>query len=141
MNALARGIEQARTAVNRSAAAQVLPDLCAIIQIGLVSDGHSGQTEGEQSIATNIPCEVAEATPSNNTIVAGDVTYTGSHRLKFGWNATTAAINPKQLIKVHARGNEALMVFEQPIRERGGNGPWLFVLAKLTTGFRSPSNI
>lgn len=141
MNALARGIEQARTAINRSAAAQVLPDLCDIFQIGLADDGHSGMTEGENEIATNIPIEVAEATPSNNTIVAGDVTYTGTHRLKFGWNATTAAINPKQLIKVHARGSEGILIFEQPIRARGGNGPWLYVLAKLTTGFRSPVNV
>lgn len=141
MNALARGIEQARTAVDRSAAAQVLPDLCDITELGLVFDGHSGQTEGETTVATDIPVEVSEAAPSSNTVVAGGVTYTGSHRLKFGWNAVTVAINPEQKITVHARGLESAMVFEQPVREKGSTGVWVFVLAKLTRGFRSPSNV
>jgi hypothetical protein len=141
MSEVGDAINEVRAEVNADVASEVLPDLCDIIQIELVSDGHSGQTEGESPAATNVPVEIAEATPSNNTIVAGDVTYTGSHRLKFGWNATTTAINPKQLIKVHARGSEKLMVFEKPIREHGGNGPWLFVLVTLTTGFRSPPTI
>src|SRR5947207_7809336 len=119
MSEVGDAINEARTEVNSDAASDALPDLCDITALGLVSDGHYGDTEGETTIATNIPVEVAEATPSGNTIVAGGVTYTGSHRLKFGWNATTAAINPEQLIKVHARGSEALMVFEQPVREKG----------------------
>ena len=141
MNARARGIERARTAVNRSAAAQVLPDLCDIIQIGLVSDGHSGQTEGETVVANNVPVEVSQASPSTSQIVAGDQGWAATHRLKFGYSFTTAGINPKQIIKVHARGDQALMRFEAGPPEKGSTSVWLFVPARLTTGFRSPANV
>lgn len=119
----------------------MLPDLCDLISIGLVGDGHSGQTEGENVIAQNIPCEVSQAAPGSNTIVAGGVTYIGTHRLKFGWNPATAAIMPTQMIRVHARGSEGQMIFEQPVREKGSMSVFLFCLAKQTVGFRSPANV
>ncbi|HEY6244549.1 MAG TPA: hypothetical protein VIX17_11405 [Pyrinomonadaceae bacterium] len=140
MSRVGSAIDRARARVDR-VASRALPDLCDIVQIRKVSDGFSGHTEGETSVATNIPVEVTQAPASGNTVIAGDVTYIGTHRLKFGWNATTVAINPKQIIKVQARGNESMLRFEQPIRERGSNSEWLFVLAKLTTGYRSPSNV
>jgi hypothetical protein len=141
MSRVGNAIDRARARVDAKVASRALPDVCDIVQIGKVPDGFSGHTEGETSIASNIPVEVTQAPASGNTIIAGDVTYIGTHRLKFGWNSTTAAINPKQIIRVQPRGNETMMRFEQPIRERGGNSPWLFVLAKLTTGYRSPSNV
>lgn len=130
-----------RAALNDEAAADVLRDLCDIVELGLVTDGHSGKTEGLTPVATNVPVDIAPAAPGGNTIVAGGVTYAATHRLKFGWNSTTAAINPKQKITVHARGNESAMVFEQPVREKSSSAVWLYVLAKLTTGFRSPANV
>jgi hypothetical protein len=141
MSKAGNAIDKARTKVNAKAAPKALEDLCDIVELGLISDGHSGKTEGTTPVATNIPVQIAEAAPGGNTIVSGGVTYTATHRLKFGWNATTAAINPKQKITVHARGNESAMVFEQPLREKSSSSVWLFVLAKLTIGFRSPANV
>jgi hypothetical protein len=143
MNALAKGIEQARIAVNRSAAGQVLPDLCDIVAIGLVSDGHSGQTEGEINppVATNVPVEVSQASPGTSQVVAGDQSWVATHRLKFGYNSTTAAISKKQIVQVHARGNQPPMRFEVGPPEKGSTSVWLFVPARLTTGFRSPANV
>jgi hypothetical protein len=141
MSKVGDAIDRARAKVNAKAAPKALTDLCDISVLGLISDGHSGQTEGETPVATNIPCEVSQAAPGANTVIAGGVTYTGTHRLKFGWNSTTVGIVPKQLIRVHARGDESEMIFEQPVREKGSKSPWLYVLAKLTTGFRSPANV
>ena len=141
MSKVGDAINKVRTKVNTKVAPKALTDLCDITVLGLVSDGHSGQTESETSVATNIPVQVSQAAPGANSVVSGGVTYTGTHRLKFGWNSTTVGINPKQLITVQARGDEAEMVFEQPIREKGSTSVWLYVLAKLTTGFRSPPNV
>jgi hypothetical protein len=141
MSDVGDAINEARTAVNTEAAAEALTDLCDIYQLGMVDDGHSGQTEKETVVAQNVPVQVSQAAPGGNTVVSGGVTYTGTHRLKFGWNSTNVGINPKQKIYVHARGNEGQMIFEQPVREKGSTSPWLFVAAKLTTGFRSPPNV
>lgn len=140
MSDVGDAIDEARAEIN-SSASEFLPDICDLIELGLVDDGHSGKTEGQTTIATDIPCEVSEAAASGNTIIAGGVTYTGTHRLKFGWNATTVAINPTQQIVVHARSDEGQMIFEQPVREKGSMAVFVTCLAKLTTGFRSPSNV
>lgn len=140
MSDISDGIDEARSDLNDEAA-DTLTDLCDITTLGLVDDGHSGQTEGETSFATNVPVQISQAAPGANSVEAGGVTYIGTHRLKFGWNSTNAGINPKQKIYVHARGDEGQMVFEQPVREKGSMSPWLFVLAKLTVGLRSPSNV
>jgi len=140
MSKVGDAYDRARSKIDDKAD-RILTDLCDIVSLGLVSDGHSGKTEGETPYATNIPVEVSEAAPGVTVNPGSGASYTATHRLKFSWNPTTAGINPKQKITVQARGNESEMVFEQPVRERGSKSIYLFVLAKLTTGFRSPANV
>lgn len=140
MNSVARGIESARRSVNRNAS-KFLPDLCSLTVIGLVSDGHSGQTEGETILASDIPCRYEEATGSEKQVDGGGVAYTATHKLTFGASATTMAIEPKYIIKVLARGDKPDLFFEQPVTAKGSMAVFVTCLAKQTTGFRQPANI
>lgn len=141
MNALGRGLNSARAAVNRSAAPAVLPDLCDIFTTGLVSDGHSGQSTGESLVAQDLPVEVEDATPGGAQIVAGGQTYQATHRLKFGYSAVTVAIRPEHIVKIKARGVVGEFVFEKPVPVKGSSSVWLYYSAVLVTGFRSPANV
>lgn len=140
MNGLARGIESARAALNRSAG-KFLPDLCDLIVIGLGPDGHSGQKPTETTEASNVPCRYDEATGSEKQVDAGGVAYTATHRLTFGASAVTMAIEPKYIVKVLARGDKPDLFFEQPVRAKGSMAVFVTCLAKQTTGFRQPANV
>ena len=140
MNGIAHGIETARAALNRSSK-QFLPDLCDLIAIGMGSDGHSGQTPAEATVASDVPCKYEEAAPSERKLDDGTVSYTATHKLTFGASADTMAIEPTYVIKVKARGDKPDLFFEQPVRAKGSMAVFVTCLAKQTTGFRQPANV
>jgi hypothetical protein len=140
MSDVGDAINEARTEI-ASSASEFMPDLCDIIGEGLVSDAHSGQTIGETVVASSIPCQVNETPQSAGPIVAGGVSYSGTHRIRLPANANTMAIVPTQMLRVQANDNHGELIFEQPVRAEGSMAVFVTVSAKLTTGFREPANV
>jgi hypothetical protein len=133
-------INEARTEIGL-AASEFLPDLCNLIEVGLVTDGKSGMRPSETVLASNVPCKYDEATGSPNRLESGHVGYESTHVLTFGASATTMAITPKYIVKVLANGDRPITFFEQPIRMKGSMQVFVKYRAKETTGPRMPVNV
>lgn len=140
MNDLATAIADVRSELAASAD-EIFPDLCDVVEIGKVDDGHSGHTTGETAIASNIPCKFDEVPASQGPIIGGGGSYQATHRIKFPATNETMAIKPSHILKIQANDNHEEMRFEMPVRARGSMAVFVTVTAKLTTGHREPTNV
>lgn len=139
MNSITSLIEDFR-AQSTSLANDFFPDLCDVLVLQQISDGHSGHTEQEASVATNIPCLYASAAPGSQIVVEGQ-TYGATHRVSFPYNSYTLGLTSKNVLLIHARGSEPAFRLEMPVRAKGSALAFVRVLARRTEGFREPGNV
>lgn len=131
MNELALAIEEVRAEL-AGASNEILFDVCDIDGPMLVDGGASGDSVSIGSVATNINVSY-KGLGTGKTIVVGGEAYTASHQLKMARIATTVAITPRHKIKVRARGNTPLLIFEKPLIDEDSKSPFLVMSAVLVT--------
>lgn len=113
-----------------------MPDLCDLLGPTKIDQG-AGHTTVEAVIASDIPCSIVQTSGGVSFHDGESVANKGS-RLQLPYNATTAGITRQYKVRVHARGVNPQMIFEQPVIEADSMSPLLQISAVLTEGFRSP---
>jgi hypothetical protein len=117
-----------------------LPDLCDLIDSSLTTQG-SGHTLTDSALALNIPCSHKQLGGGGVQVRDGDTFVTKSHELELPYTSATILIDRHYQIRVHARGTNAEMIFEQPVRQFDSGSPLLEVLATATEGYRQPGMV
>lgn len=127
---VAQGIEQIRSALNRSAR-QFFPDLCSISSLVPSTDDSGGSGDTATPLASNVPCSYKSLSPSQLQ-VAGRVLVGLSHVIKLPSNAVTQGIKPTQQIVIAARGNTPALTFQNPVVLDNATAPFVSVAAMVS---------
>lgn len=124
---------------------QFYQDLCDLIPVGLTTDAQgTGKTLADlPASATNVQCSCEEISGGDAQIVVDGVTVIATHRICMvptGAALTAAlALTTHDKIKVLARGNKPIRIFEQPVRNEGSFTPVVeFKAILVKEGYRQP---
>lgn len=89
-------------------------DLCDLIAPVFADGGQSGDTITPTAGATGIKC-IYHSRSSNSQLVVGGEAYLASHDLELERTSATVAITPKHKLKVRARGDKSILIFQKSI--------------------------
>lgn len=112
-------------------------DLCDLIDTAMITDGSNGQTLSTATVASNLRCFVEQLSGSSQEVASG-LSFNRTHRVTVETTTATRAITGDYQIKVLARGDNAQMIFEQPIISKNSYSPLTTVLCIYTEGHRQP---
>ncbi len=120
---------------------QFLPDLCDLIGPSQIEDGHSGHTVEDVTLISDIPCLI-EKISAGPQAEADTVNATTTCRIHLKvTEAQALLIDQHKKLRVAARGANAEMIFEQPVRDTDSLSQLVIVTAILTNGYRRPGSI
>jgi hypothetical protein len=130
-------------ALAQTLATPFLIDLCDVLTVTMVSDGFSGKTLGSPSaVLSDLACMVEELGGAGAQTIIGGETYISSHRIFVKTSPTILGLTPRHQIRVHARGDTPVMIFEQPIVKKETFSPLITIYCTLVQqGFRTPGAI
>lgn len=140
MSELGDAINEVRTEL-ASAASEFMFDLCDLIpDPSLVAQG-AGHTLTDSAAVTSIPCTHKQLGGGGVRIDDGESVVTKTHKVTLPYTSDTVLIDRHYQIRIHARGFNPQVIFEQPVRQVDSASPFVSVLVTMTEGFRSPGTI
>lgn len=116
-------------------------DLCDLIPDPTLVPQGAGHTLADPAAVTNIPCSHRQLSGGGVRIDDGESVVVKTHEVVLPFTSATVLINKQFGIRVHPRGFNEEVFFEQPVKRFDSASPLLNVLVTMTEGFRTPGTI